>query len=285
MKKPRNYTEEEIVEMLKKRYEPPAWAFLPQVRGGTGFTRSRTADALAYSLWPSRGLELHGFEVKSHRHDWIRELRNPEKADEICSFSDRWWIVANKGVVDLGELPPDWGLIVVKGGRLHTEVKAPERKKVKPLDKLIFAAMLRRVNDIAVPDAKLKAQYKKGLADGKKEGEENRQYKLKWAKEDHEELKKKVQKFEEASGVQIDGWEPAEKVGDAVRIVLKGDHIQPYEMLRCLRETAIKVTERIDAHIEQMKAKEKGDQHERAGGNGLSSAVSRLDEKPKSVGA
>ena len=33
----------------------------------------RYADAIAMNLWPSRGLAVHGFEIKISRGDWQRE--------------------------------------------------------------------------------------------------------------------------------------------------------------------------------------------------------------------
>ena len=71
-KKKAHWTQDELIEKLSRKYRPPEWAFLVQVKNGVGWTRKdRTADALAMSLWPSRGLELHGFELKSRRSDWL----------------------------------------------------------------------------------------------------------------------------------------------------------------------------------------------------------------------
>lgn len=78
---------ESVFELLRRRYPAPAWAFLEEVRNQTGYARTiRTADALAMSLYPSRGLHLHGFEVKVSRADWFRELNDPKKAEEIAAY-------------------------------------------------------------------------------------------------------------------------------------------------------------------------------------------------------
>ena len=60
--------------LLALRYAPPAYAFFEEVRAQTGYAAGGSADGLALSLWPSRGIELHGFEVKVSRSDWLREL-------------------------------------------------------------------------------------------------------------------------------------------------------------------------------------------------------------------
>src|SRR4051812_49014156 len=100
-----------IWHALQKRHAPPEWAYFEEMRNGTGYARgARTADALAFSLWPSRGLELHGIEVKVHRSDWLREKGDPDKAEEIGKFCERWWLATTEGVVaDVGEIPSAWG--------------------------------------------------------------------------------------------------------------------------------------------------------------------------------
>src|ERR1019366_7824171 len=89
-------TEADVLSALAKRYPPPGYAFLQHVRNRTGYGGGvRTADALAMSLWASQGMYLHGFEVKVSRSDWVREIKSPEKADEIAKFCDRWWVAVS----------------------------------------------------------------------------------------------------------------------------------------------------------------------------------------------
>ena len=53
-----------VFEALKTRYNSPEYCLLPQVRNSTGYSsKVRTADAIAMSLWPSRGLTLTGFKA------------------------------------------------------------------------------------------------------------------------------------------------------------------------------------------------------------------------------
>jgi hypothetical protein len=136
--------ESDMLALLAERHQAPAWAFLRHVANGTGRHQGRTADALAMSLWPSRGLELHGFEVKVYRSDWLRELKDPAKADEIASRCHRWWVVASStDVVKLEELPARWGLMVADGKGLKVAREAPLVEPV-PLDHVFLAAILRR---------------------------------------------------------------------------------------------------------------------------------------------
>src|ERR1041384_7618712 len=94
------------------------------------------------SLWPSRGLLLHGFEIKVSRTDWLRELRDPGKADEFIRYSDRWWLVTEPDVVLDGELPETWEHLVRRGAKLAQAAAAP---KLEPqdCDRTFLAALLR----------------------------------------------------------------------------------------------------------------------------------------------
>lgn len=160
-------TEADVLRLLRERHPAPAWAFLEHVANGTGRHQSRTADAVAMSLWPSRGLELHGFEVKVWRGDWLRELADPAKADEIATRCDRWWVVATPDVVADGELPTAWGLMVVEGASLRVAREAPLLTPA-PLDRPFLAAILRRAAEGMVASQRhedRRARFDKAQAD------------------------------------------------------------------------------------------------------------------------
>lgn len=239
-------TSAEIVAALAKRHPAPAWAFLEQVRNGTGWARSaRTADALAMSTWPSRGLELHGFEVKVTRGDWIRELREPAKAEEILSYCDRWWVVTPaKGVLEEGELPPTWGHMTVDGRGATVKTPAPAWR-AKPLDRLFLAAILRRVQECHVPLADLADKLKAEHGRGRQEATDR----IQAAAGALERLREKVATFERASGVSIERSWDGESIGLAVRQVLsKGPLAVRREMEQHLAWLAGQLRE-VDRHL------------------------------------
>lgn len=243
--------EEKILDLLRVRYAAPAYAFLPQVRSGTGYMSGvRTADGLAMSLWPSRGLELIGFEVKSYRSDWLSELKSPEKAEEICQFCGRWYVVAgNAKIVDKGELPPKWGLIVVKKGRLYTEVKADPFDDVQPLDLPMVCAILRRVTEIAVPQVKIDAAWEKGFKAADEGAKEKAKHDDKYRKQKIEHLEEMIRDFEKASGVKVDGWDGAKEIGQAVKLVLDNEHTHLKAQLSRFRENIAGLLEDTDKAI------------------------------------
>lgn len=152
---------------LRKRCAAPQWCLLEEVRESVGHGSKRSADAIAMSTWEGRGLELHGFELKASRSDWLRELKDPEKAEPLTRYCDRWWVVAaDAGIVRDGELPPGWGLLVLRGSVLQTAVGAPKRESVSSPDRPFLAALLRRAAEQfaeRIPQDEVDARVRAGV--------------------------------------------------------------------------------------------------------------------------
>lgn len=161
---------EEIFDRLAASYRQGEWVVLPQLRDGTGWQGWRTADAIAMNCWPSRGLEVHGFEIKVSRADWQRELKNPQKAESIFAYCDRFWLVvpADAEIVRAGELPTTWGLMRV-GDVVELTVEAPKLTPT-PLDRAFLASILRGLHKHEAPAGRLEAAREEGRKAGVEEG-------------------------------------------------------------------------------------------------------------------
>lgn len=139
----------DLIARLRVRYDGDrsGTVILFEVGDGAGFSNRGWSDAIAMQIWPSKGLEILGFEIKATRSDWLRELDRPEKNRTWQEFVDAWYVVAAKDVVKLEELPPDWGLMVPKGAdslRIASRPKTTERKKWNdPIPRDIVAAVFR----------------------------------------------------------------------------------------------------------------------------------------------
>lgn len=237
----------EIEQLIKEKFPEPTYAFLSQVRNGTGFSKlPRTADAIAMCLYPSRGLHLHGFEIKVYRNDWLNELKNPDKAEEISQFCDFWWIVACPEVVNVIEVPVNWGLM--SAGKSLKVIKEAKLLTVKPIDKLFLAAILRRAQSMITPEAKLLKAFKDGQEAGMKYKDET----FKSAYEKHQLLIKEIETFEKASGVRIGQYHNNEQIGKAVYQVLHGEHVKVKQRL----EQLLYLSEEITKHIKEELAKD-----------------------------
>lgn len=137
-------TAAEIRNAMKKRWSDPEWALMWEVSESTGAMACRSADAVMMSLWPSRGLEMHGVEIKVSRSDWKREAKDPTKAEAIAKYCDRWWIHTSPGVVDdISDMPPAWGLREFDGKKWKT-IKEAEKTEATPVTRQFLASLLRR---------------------------------------------------------------------------------------------------------------------------------------------
>jgi hypothetical protein len=247
-------TSAELVERLRQRHLGEEWAFFAELRGGTGWTRESRADALAFNLWPSRGLELHGFEVKVSRGDWRRELANPAKAEEISRFCDRWWVVTSTdALVFPGELPPTWGWMVPHGSGLRVKVEAP-KLEAKPLDRAFIAALMRRATSGDASEERVRAAVTEAQKRWESDGRKQAKRAASNAETELALLQKQVRLFEEGSGVKIDSWSSHPKqIGEAVRVVLGagGDGEKLVRQLERLAKEARWIAENAEKAVAQ----------------------------------
>jgi hypothetical protein len=214
----------DLYEMIECRYQPPGWAVLPGVASATGTGMQRRCDAIAMSLWPSRGLELHGFEIKVSRSDFLRELKDPDKAEKIARYCDRWWLVTDdETIVQNGELPPAWGLLVRHGKSLRLKKEAPKLEPIE-ISRRFLAAVL-RVSATSMPGPKkLEAETKAARLAGFEEGERNQIWYKKRVVEDLANCQKKLDKLTTALGIDEHrelSWMSDEKIARAVRFAMR----------------------------------------------------------------
>lgn len=248
-------SETALMVLLKERFAAPEYAFMPHVRNGTGYSRrtTRTADALAMSLYPSRGLDLHGFEIKSDRGDWLREKADPEKAEEIGRFCEFWWVVAGgPNVVDQDDLfPPAWGLLVAHGGKLRVVRQAP-RREAKPLDRVQLAAILRRAAECVVPKAEVDAAVERRIQQAKERAEADVEQRVKYRTSNlqHEvdRLTRKVEAFEKASGIDLDDWRVG-RIGEAAKFIADGGLVGLRTSLQGWRDRLREFDARLEAAL------------------------------------
>lgn len=218
------WTEDRLYDALRERFAEPEWVLFPHVRDRAGYDGTRTADAVAMNVWPSRGLVLCGFEIKATRKDWLRELAQPQKAEPFLALLDQWYVVAPKDVVRDGELPAGWGLMVPRGRKLVAAVApAPANEsRDRPVPRDFVAAVFRRAAEV-VGDAKvLKAEYRRGFEAGMEAGGRTEAREVTYLNRQLEELRAGIKGFEEASGLRFSHWQGG-RIGEAVRAVLDGE--------------------------------------------------------------
>lgn len=226
-------TEKQLLELLRRRHARNGnggsgeYAFLTHVRNDAAFNATRTFDALAMSLWPSRGLTLHAFEIKVSRGDWLRELKEPAKAEAAAKVCDRFsMVVANESIIAEGELPATWGLLAVRGGRLVCVKDAPllpNADPKRPISRGFLVALLRAHG--AVPLVELR-ELEAARQEAREQERDLSQRLIDSANKTAADLRDRISAFEAASGLTLTYWsgtqDPA-AVGRAVKAVLEGD--------------------------------------------------------------
>jgi hypothetical protein len=155
------YTERDMLDLLHQRYAQMSQGQLQRfvcaehVRNGCGFgdwdylrnerRGLRIADFIAQDTWEAQGLLLHGHEVKVSRSDWLHELAQPDKAEAIKRFCDRWWLVVPDARIVRDDLPDGWGLLALdSSGRLRVKRRAPHLTP-DPMPATFRASLMRAV--------------------------------------------------------------------------------------------------------------------------------------------
>lgn len=125
----------------------PARVLLEEVAPGTGWSAAqRWADVLILDMWPSRGLSLHGYEIKASRADLKRELADLTKHQAVARYCDSWTLVAWDDAVLVDGLPDDWGLITTRDGehgRELVDVRKPTKREPAEWPRSFVCSMVR----------------------------------------------------------------------------------------------------------------------------------------------
>jgi len=158
-------TEQNIFAAVRAYYGSEA-VVLSQVGNATGAGHRRLIDALAVGIWPSRGLYLHAIEIKISKSDLMRELKNPEKADEIARFCDKFFIAAP--FIPPEGVPNAWGWYTVGDG-VARRMRDAAAIEAQPLNRSFVAAIARRLVEQQAPEVLLAEAEERGRVAGRAE--------------------------------------------------------------------------------------------------------------------
>lgn len=207
-------------QAISKRWAPPEYAVMWEVGRATGaVSHQRYADAVIMSLWPSRGLELHGVEIKVSRSDWRREAADPAKAEAIAAYCDCWWVFTGPGVIqDTSELPPMWGAREYDG-RVWRTIKEAGKTEAKVCDRAFLASLLRRADGES--RWQIDQQAREIAAAAVKSAEAQIESEIARRSRDADKARQQIAEFEEASGLNFRDYMlgDAKSVGAMVKAV------------------------------------------------------------------
>lgn len=244
----------DVHDAVRRYFAAPEYVYFEEVRNAAGFDANRTADGFAMGVWPSRGLEIHGIEIKATRSDWLREKRDPSKAEGgIYPFCDHWWLaVADCKIVQDGELPPTWGLLAPRGGSLVAKVPAPKLEP-RPVDRHFLAALLKRAYQGNPDMLRIEAARKAGYDAAKKERHERDDALVEAKQQEIDRWAREAAAFKAASGVDFYPWNGGQ-IGKAVAFVQRGGLTQERKALEAVMIEARGVAERVEAFLRESEA-------------------------------
>lgn len=222
-----------VWEALRKRYPGTEYGLLREVRNAAGYNANRAADGVVVGFWPSRGLNVTGLEVKIHRSDWLRELKKPEKAEDIFQYCDAWYLVTGTdAVAKLEEIPAAWGWIQLQGSRLITMKEAPKLEP-QPISRNFLASLMKRATTGMVDQEEINTKVEAQLETRRQQWEQQSQGVRSRAQSDLEELQHRVRTFEEAAGFTITTWRDSPRdLGETIRTLTDLGHQRILERVR-----------------------------------------------------
>lgn len=232
-----------MIRAALRKYFGDNSAVLFEVGNSTGHGTNRHIDAIAMGLWPSRGMEVEGVEIKVSRGDWKRELEDHAKADAIQRYCDRWWIAAPKGLIPPAELPATWGLMEYDDGNLRVKVKAPKLEPI-PLSRPFVAAMLRRAAKVDTEE--LRALVAKATESIRQEERSRAQADFAMRSRDAHRVMEKLETIKEKTGIDLDSWTPVGNVVAAIKFATKTDLLSSYHGLHDIAKTMRHLTQEIE---------------------------------------
>lgn len=237
----------DVMVALRERYCQPEFAFFEEV--GDAGSRSRVyADGVAINMWASRSYALSGFEVKVSRSDWLRELKQPNKAEPIIIRCDHFYLVAPDDVYLPDEVPPSWGILSYKDGALREKRKAP-LLEAKPITREFVAQMFRRAHVNETAD--IKKHVDKALADERasiqRRIDDAVKYKLR-------ELQRDADKWTEVEKAVGKTWMESAEVVLAVKAVLAAGVTGTWSNMQLLVDNLRHASERVSKAVEPFQA-------------------------------
>ena len=210
-------SEKAIVLKLERKYQAPEWAFFSQVPNGTGGNSNQRVDGMAFNLWPSRGLKIIGFEVKSFRSDWLGELKKPWKSEDMQSYCDEWYVVAPKDVVKPEEVPATWGYMLADGRGCKIVKQAPTLP-AKSIDRATMAGIMRTIDKSSMIPEEIQERIRRAAADATKAEKERRGWETERTERRLKDVEKTISDFERLSGIHLSAYN-MDRIAEAVKAI------------------------------------------------------------------
>lgn len=246
----------DLCELIYRKYgADSSHLCLFDVPDNVGTNSKRRADAIVIGNWGSTGRLVHGMEIKVSRSDWLRELKQVDKADPFIARCDRWWLITSDDkLVRPEEIPLLWGwMTATKTGLRIQKAAAALPQPEDTMHKLFALGLMRRAverGNAAVMEDPLVVRH---IRDQRERYEDllkrAREAKASTRREDTERLQAKIDRFEKSSGMKIDDWSLGD-VGQLAKVISQTIG-SGYGSVRTTLERERKTFGELCAHIDQ----------------------------------
>lgn len=195
-------------QLLRGKYPRDRYALFFEVPDAVGLDQHRRIDAVAFGLWKSVGRRIEGFECKSSRSDWLRELKQVDKADPFIAVCDFFWLVtSDSSIAKIEEVPACWGWLSATKSGLRVQRPASRLPGAgESIPRSFLLGVLRKMQDdmLANPDVAAvieeRVQHTTNRLDTR----------VKWETQNLQrrvaEAQSVIAKFKEQSGIALDDW-------------------------------------------------------------------------------
>ncbi len=215
-------TDIDVRPLLRSHYPEKECVLMEEVSNAAGFGRNRSADFIVMNLWPSRGLSLTGIELKRSRNDWLRELKDPAKAEDIAKYCDHFYLLTTSETMAMRhEIPENWGWYAVVKKRLVVMKPAPKLTPIV-MDRSFLACLLRRANDKS--NYVHRSEIEDRIEQAKQQGRDAGKRQIEELQNTLATLRDHVHQFETAAGITIaKRWDSKpEQLGKALKWYMAG---------------------------------------------------------------
>lgn len=236
-----------VDQMLRLRYQYPEWLVITEAT-----FESRRCDGMAVNLWPSAGLYTHGFEIKSSRSDWLREIGDVTKSEPIRKHCHKFWLVAPKEVARIEELPVGWGWLQIQGSRLKAVKQAKESTRDAISPKFAARLLAKACEQSPLLDA-IRSRAERAEQQSAQIVAEAVEQRMKYHEQDltrYREAANKLWAFQRETGIYLDGSTLAAREIKAIRALIVAGRAQQaqYETERAIKEAECVLHDLRSAH-------------------------------------
>jgi hypothetical protein len=206
-----------LENLLRTRYPRDRYALFFNVPDAVGLDANRRIDAVAFGMWRSAGRRIEGFELKISRGDWLREVKDVAKADpflEVCDFF--WLVTADSSIAKAEEIPACWGWLAATKTGLRVQRPASRLPGCgEAVPRRFVLGVLRKMQDDLIKSPEVATHIEERIKEVTSRRDRDVEYATSRIQRDFDELKKRVDTFEQQSGISLESW----RMRDAGKIV------------------------------------------------------------------